>query len=234
MLAPSRVTARALADGGAMERTTLATIAITLLLSPLMGQADATSDAVSRPAQAIPVLTAAEPNTVHESLTEASISTPAEDEPISKPSTTVTGGTPEAREIVLDALRAYESLALALPSVEIRIHDERAGCMGYSGLYSSNGTLHWIDICHVSEWVVLHELGHASEAVSTSPAIRSAFMLHEQVDAWADEDVHWGQRGTERAANVIAQVVRTGECGDVSASFELLTGASCPAGGDQD
>lgn len=117
--------------------------------------------------------------------------------------TAITGGTHPERKAVIEALDRLSALPGELPILEIRIHDE-SGCRGHSGLFRT-GTEPWqIDICEVTPWVILHELGHAWTALQLNDHQRIALSARWGMESWHDPDTPWRLRGAEYAADTIA------------------------------
>ena len=118
------------------------------------------------------------------------------------PRITITGGTHPERTAVFEALDRFSVLP-GLPPLEIRIH-EGDGCRGHSGLFRT-GTERWqIDICEVTPWVILHELGHAWTALHLTDQQRLEYSRRWGLESWHDPDTPWRLRGAERAADTIA------------------------------
>ena len=118
-------------------------------------------------------------------------------------STTITGGTHPERTAVIEALDRLSALPRELPPLEIRIHEE-SGCRGHSGLFRT-GTERWqIDLCEVTPWVILHELGHAWTALHLTDQQRIEFSGRWGLESWHDPDTPWRLRGAEYAADTVA------------------------------
>lgn len=105
------------------------------------------------------------------------------------------------------------------------------GCWGNNGLYRSGGEVERIDICHVSEFVILHELAHAWDFNNSTEEARSGFLEATGLTHWSGEDVPWLDRGAERAANVVAMTLAsesTRSCEDPAPDLmQILTGSDC-------
>jgi hypothetical protein len=118
------------------------------------------------------------------------------------------GGTPAQRAVVGWAVERYVRAGMPLPSLDVRFHDDPAGCGGNSGFYA-NGLL---DVCVPGDSpyarnVVVHELAHAWCEAHLAPQAIDRFLRLRGLRAWNDPDDPWGVRGTEQAAEVITWAV---------------------------
>lgn len=138
------------------------------------------------------------------------------------------------------------------PAVNIEFFDNDEPCNGVRGQtrYVDEGPAH-VTVCatHVNpevqeQWrqrTLLHEMAHAwiNENVSTKGM--EAFTELRGLETWSSRDFAWELRATEHAAEILMWGIQDGDynvdfridgtsCGELSAGFELLTGASveCP------
>lgn len=144
------------------------------------------------------------------------------------------GANDEQLALVKASLDRFADAGLSLPELAISVHESKEGCAGHNGLYRSGGDVERIDICHVSEFIVLHELAHAWDFNNSTEEIRSEFLEAAGLTHWSGEDVPWLDRGAERAANVVATTLASESivgCGDTAADLmEILTGTECSPG----
>jgi len=135
--------------------------------------------------------------------TEAHLVASADLDDAVDPRATTTGGTHPERTVVLKALDRFSVLPGELPPLEIRIH-EGDGCRGHGGLFRT-GTERWqIDLCEVTPWVILHEMGHAWTALHLTDQQRLEYSRRWGLESWHDPDTPWQLRGAEHAADTIA------------------------------
>lgn len=52
--------------------------------------------------------------------------------------------------------------------------------------------------------LVLHEFAHAWEEATLDDPCRERFLRIRGLEAWADDDVEWKQRGIEQIAEIVA------------------------------
>ncbi len=104
------------------------------------------------------------------------------------------------------ALDRFEDAGLALPHVEVWMHDDLSGCrsndgslvVGYTTVRSDRRVVYSCG----TRFTLLHELGHVFVNEHLSDAERDAFTRTRRADAWrADE---WSRSASEHAADVIA------------------------------
>lgn len=120
------------------------------------------------------------------------------------PQVSVTGADPASEAMVDLAVAAFVDNGLALPDLDIRVHDDKRGCKGNQGLFKMGDGIGVVDICFPSEFLVLHEIGHAWARLNLDDHDREAFVALVDAPAWAGADHAWHDRGTEIAANTLA------------------------------
>lgn len=150
---------------------------------------------------------------------------------------TVHNATAEELDRLGQAVMAFVTADLHLPTLDISFHADRGPCGDYYGRFTARSGSWQIQICSSDvETVYEHELAHAWVTANVDQRERSAFMKLRGLDNWADPDVPWNERGTEWAAVVIQQGL-TGlqlppalsrEATSRVESFELLTGRIAP------
>lgn len=134
------------------------------------------------------------------------------------------------------AFERFEIAGLALPSLDVFVHDTKVGCDDHDGLYTPGAGPGRIDICTDAAFIILHELGHAWEYNSAADSARKGLMEELDLVAWSGDSIPYRQRGQEVAANLIAwglversltpAEVRTNA--DRLARFVAFTGATSP------
>lgn len=104
------------------------------------------------------------------------------------------------------AIGRYAEAGLDLPSIVILFPGRDLSlCDRARGRIDLDRDPIEIRVCWDSEFVLLHELGHAWEARNVAASEHGPFMaMRDGVSAWATLDVAWAERGREHAANVIA------------------------------
>lgn len=117
--------------------------------------------------------------------------------------TTVTGGTPPERVIVLEAIARFSALPGEMPPLQVRIFG-KSGCGGLSGVFRGGTDIWQVDICDVTRWVILHEMGHAWTALHLTQQQRSRFVERWGLETWNSRETPWRLRGAEHAADTIA------------------------------
>ena len=135
--------------------------------------------------------------------TEAHLVASADFDDTVDPWTTIIGATHPERTAVFEALDRFSALPGALPPLENRIHEE-GGCRGHSGLFRTGPERWQIDLCEVTPWVILHEMGHAWTALHLTDQQRREFSRRWGLESWHDPDTPWRLRGAEHAADTIA------------------------------
>ncbi|HEY7400410.1 MAG TPA: hypothetical protein VH989_05890 [Actinomycetota bacterium] len=144
--------------------------------------------------------------------------------------------TPARAELVAWAVGRYDAAGLDLPTIDLRFHENAAGCHGNVGW--TDGFR--VDLCirlamdAGPQRLVLHELAHTWCNANLGEDEREAFDRLRGVTSWNGDASEWGVRGTEQAAEIIAWGLGDGTMlpligGDVSpaalaAAFEQLTG----------
>lgn len=105
-----------------------------------------------------------------------------------------------------EAVMAFATADLELPSLDIWFHTDRRPCDEYYGAFRATPESWQILICSPDiKTVYEHELAHAWVTANVTDTQRSAFMNLRGLEHWADRDVPWNQRGTEWAAVIIQQ-----------------------------
>jgi hypothetical protein len=134
----------------------------------------------------------------------------------------------------------FDEAGLTLPPIEVHGHRGTETCGGRPGLHRWIDGRSRIDLCtrfsrSSQELLVLHELAHAWDRVSLTPARREAFLELRGLTDWRHEDLdHWADLGAEHAAEIVmwgladrpVRVVRIdgGSCAELLAGYRLLTG----------
>ena len=157
--------------------------------------------------------------------------TPAEQAPL-----TIVGARRGQAATIEWAIDRYAEAGLPLPPLEIYVHDDRSDCDGERGVYKWNDTLNRIDMCVDTMFVLLHEIAHAWEVRYATEAARDEFTESLGLVEWRSDDVEWGDRASERAANTVAFGLLPRELSqnDVLANaaildrFTALTGVESP------
>ena len=151
-----------------------------------------------------------------------------------EPSITFVGGTQARRDTVLAAAARYIESGLALPDLEVHIHEDRSGCGDMQGLFRPAGRIALIDLCYAGEFLALHELGHAWEHFNLDPDDREQFEQVTGATTWRSTDVVWRRRGAELAANTLAHGLLSTQLESVAQHaldferFEILAGIPSP------
>lgn len=145
---------------------------------------------------------------------------------------------PDAVAEVQWALDRFEHAGLALPHVEVWLHDDLSGCRSSDGSlvvgYTTERAGRRIVLSCGTRFTLLHELGHVFVYEHLSDADRDAFTSTREADAWrADE---WSRSGSEHAADVIAWGLHPGHVrpsrtlpnddASLTEAFVLLTGTA--------
>ena len=138
--------------------------------------------------------------------------------------------------MVLAAIDRFEAVGLALPDLQIEVHESSDACRGFRGLFRPTAGGAIIDLCNATEHVILHELAHAWEHVHATDEARAA-MLHVTGDTeWDDMSTARHSRGIEVAAEAIAFAISSQPLELNTAisnrtklqAFEALTGMTSP------
>ena len=155
--------------------------------------------------------------------------------------TRITGGTPAQQGMARWAVGRFTAVEMDLPSLEIRFHEDRAGCGGRMGFYR-DGTA---DVCGVhvnsmSRRTLLHEMAHAWVDANVSADLEARFLRLRQLETWNDHSVDWEERGTEHAAEIISWAldgqgtgtdrpsIPMNDPNHLADAYELLTGRPLP------
>ena len=149
---------------------------------------------------------------------------------------TVHGSDAESLAEIEQADSAFRAAGLGLPSLDIHVHESYAGCDGRSGLFNRDGSGNRVDYCSGHPFTVLHEFAHAWEYHRVDNATRDAFLELHSLSTWRSREIPWSARGTEVAAETIAQGLMERaspewQCDEVAIlddGFRLLTGRRSP------
>lgn len=152
------------------------------------------------------------------------------------PNVTVRGG--EASDVtrLRQALTRFQDTGLALPDVDVTIHQDESHCRGHKGLFRASSVPWTISICSPTDFVFDHEFAHAWERGHLTDTVREAFMELRGHEVWSGADTPWNERGQEGVAFVIQQGLSevplapalSEEALSRMAAFELLTGQLAP------
>lgn len=123
---------------------------------------------------------------------------------------TIEGADAEQAAVIDEAFGRFAAAGLELPVVTVVVDGSGSACDGNNGLFLGERRPVTIAICHVSTYVVLHELAHAWDHSALDDAARLAFMHATGTETWNDHTVAWSERGVERVANTIAMVLKGG------------------------
>ncbi len=148
--------------------------------------------------------------------------------------TVVSGGTPESRAVIEDALNRFARAGLDLPPVHFTIHPpDKRHCNGYRAYWAPGSHSDEIRLCFFDTFTVLHELAHSWESDALSDKTRQDFMELTNSHAWRSDEVKYNAQGIEAVANTVARILLAGDPyvnssrhEDDLAAFEVLTGTS--------
>lgn len=175
-------------------------------------------------------------------LTAGSTTTVAEPILEAEPGSTILldGLSPELERSARWAIGLFDAADMRLPPVQVTSSADPAECHGTEGIHHPDGERSIIVICgeHVgfaTDRVLLHELAHAWERHSVTPADRAAFQRLRGNEVWHDYDAApWHENGTEQAAEIVlwgvidrpAPMIRITQnsCDELRAAFRVLTG----------
>jgi hypothetical protein len=153
-------------------------------------------------------------------------------------------------ELVASSFDRFTQAGLAAPTdVVPSFHDSIDACNGNLGLSTIEDGIQRVRICwshenpgveiRLQEQALVHELAHAWADLNLDDESKDAFVEDSNADSWNLADSEWGDRGTERSADLItwaildpaALFVDFGDmsCTEWAEAFELLTGASAPS-----
>lgn len=144
-------------------------------------------------------------------------------------------GDQELMELGQWAIDRFETAAMSVPAIEIRMHRTNSECGGHRGTF--NPTAKRIDVCVAEPLVVLHEIAHAWAHENLTERERDAFVTAGGYESWNHPDTAWGDRGSEHAADAIAwglmeepqmMVTADGPIAQINADFRMLTGVDSP------
>ncbi|NHZ70033.1 MAG: hypothetical protein GWP18_00150 [Proteobacteria bacterium] len=148
----------------------------------------------------------------------------------------VIGANADQTDSIDRALLRFELAGIPLPPLDIEVHPSRDGCRDHDGLFTPRDGRDRLDLCTESQLILLHELGHAWDVNFATDRVRRTLLDSWGVDAWSGIDIPYRERGSEKAATLIALALidlpLNGS--DAVASremlirFELLTGVPSP------
>jgi len=148
----------------------------------------------------------------------------------------VHGSDERSHEQIADADAAFRAAGLDLPSLEIHVHENHAGCGGFAGQFNRDGSGLRVDFCSGNSFTVLHEFAHVWEYHNVDDTTRDALVEMHGLETWRSSDVPWEERGVEVAAETIAKGLLERpfpewQCEEIELldqGFRLLTGRSSP------
>ena len=120
------------------------------------------------------------------------------------PTVALHDATPELAARVEWALGRFAAAGLHLPPLDISFHESGGGCHGHPGYFRNVSGLAVIDVCMPTKHMILHELAHAWAFWAVSAETQVEFLRHWDLSTWNADDVEWGERGGEKAADTIA------------------------------
>ena len=148
--------------------------------------------------------------------------------------TTVHGGSASDRALLEEAVARFHSAGLALPDLDVTFHDDEDACRGHDGWFTTATSPWSVRICSDLRFVATHELAHAWIDAHVDPPTEQALLRATGLEHWRGSEVPWEERGVERTAFVIQQVLMSpgGPLTDTWAErlslFELATGGPVP------
>lgn len=138
------------------------------------------------------------------------------------------------------AVELFDEAGLELPPIDVVGHRTDAHCLGRSAAHGFDAGRSRIDLCigdagPRAEFLILHELAHAWDRHSLTPARRDAFLALRGLQEWRNDDPdRWHERGAEHAAEIMVwglidrpvRIVRldANSCADLLAGYRVLTG----------
>ncbi len=122
------------------------------------------------------------------------------------PTFTFDGLSPEQLTMVEWAVDLFDQAELALPSIAFVAYVDTEGCRGRAGMTSYDGPVTEVRLCGdtvgpISDWVLVHELGHVWTTDAVGPLERQAFLDVRGLDAWKQGE--WHERGAEHASEIL-------------------------------
>ncbi len=128
----------------------------------------------------------------------------------------------------------FAEVGLELPMVTIEYYEATDPCNGHDGLIRFAGPTPAISICSDLAYVLPHELAHAWVYVNLSEVDKADYVKRWDLASWDGTSDDWSDRGTEHAAFVIQQNLKTTAPRMTSTwrerveAFEMLTGVESP------
>jgi hypothetical protein len=99
-------------------------------------------------------------------------------------------------------LARFASQGLELPEIRFEFHPGPTDCDGNTGFYVTETRT--VAMCSLDKKTMLHELAHAWAEVNLTVEEKEAFTRSYGLEAWNVATDPWTERGTERAAEIIA------------------------------
>lgn len=182
--------------------------------------------------------------------TAEAASTPAPQVESPSPLGEISELTPAQSELVTKSFGRFTQAGLVAPGdVVPSFHDSMDDCNGNLGLSTVENGVQRVRICwthenpgvelRLQEQALVHELAHAWADLNLDDESKDAFVEHSHADSWNLATSEWGERGTERSADLITWAlldpaslfVDFGEmsCAEWAEAFEHLTGVDAPA-----
>ncbi|MEA2002611.1 MAG: hypothetical protein U9N84_12120 [Actinomycetota bacterium] len=148
----------------------------------------------------------------------------------------VHGADERALHLIGQADSAFRAAGLDVPGLTIYVHSGFQDCLDRGGLFNRDGSGVRIDLCSGLQFTVLHEVAHAWEFHTVDELTRTAFLDMNSLVSWRGNNVPWGERGMEIAAETIALGLldrpfpdwQLGEAAALDGGYSLLTGTRSP------
>ena len=150
------------------------------------------------------------------------------------PSVAVLDASAAEQRLLDGALTRFRDAGMRLPDLRVTFHDDEAPCHGHLGWFSARTRPWSVHVCSDLPFVVTHELAHAWIDAHVGRAEEQAILDATGLEHWRGEDVPWQERGVERTAFVIQQVLtspggrRSPAWEERLALFELATDLPVP------
>ena len=125
------------------------------------------------------------------------------------PDVVVLGASAEQQRLLARALTRFHDAGMRLPDLRVSFHDDEVPCHGHLGWFSASTTPWSVHVCSDLPFVVPHELAHAWIDAHVGRAEELAILDATGLEHWRGDDVPWQERGVERTAFVIQQVLTT-------------------------
>lgn len=154
--------------------------------------------------------------------------------------TEISGATMDQLQLFKWSRAQFAGAGLPLPDLDVRFHQDRAGCDDANGRYRKRD--HRLRMCNVGdmtttpEHTMLHELGHAWSFEYLELETIQAFLELRDLEDWRDVEAWW-LKGQEQAAEIVAwglmgdrpfesRFTRWVPCEELSRAYLLLTGVA--------